>query len=62
MDKPIRRKPMPGDTVRVGSLPGRFGVVDHYGSTVLLESEHGTRCRAGVQAVTIIETNEGAAE
>ncbi len=45
------RRPQPGDTVTVGDQ--RFAVIDFDGATYLLESERGTRCRAGVRVVKI---------
>lgn len=57
MNEPIEPRPQPGDLVTVGNLPGRFTVVDFDGRTFVLESEHGTRCRAGVR---VVRRTEGA--
>lgn len=61
MNSPIRRKPQPGDTVKVGSLPDVFEVIEHHGSTVLLQSRHGIRLRAGINVVYFAESNTEAA-
>ena len=51
MTEPTRR-PVPGDLVQVGDLPGVFRVLDRDGGLFVLESEHGTRCKAGVWVVS----------
>jgi hypothetical protein len=51
MSEPIRRKPQPGDSVRVGSLPDVFEVIEHQDATVMLQAPSGARCRAGINAV-----------
>lgn len=60
MSEPIWRKPRPGDTVTIGDGEERFAVLDFDGSTYLLESRHGTRCRAGVLVVRLAERREAA--
>lgn len=54
MNQTDQRAPKPGDTVRIGDGEARFAVIDCDGATVLLESEHGVRCRAGRRVVRLV--------
>lgn len=55
MNEPIQKRPQVGDTVTIGDGEERFAVLDCDGSTYLLESIHGARCRAGVLVVRIAD-------
>lgn len=51
MAEAITRRPQPGELVHVGDLPGTFRVLERDGGLYLLESQRGTRCKAGVLVV-----------
>ncbi|MQM38453.1 hypothetical protein KBTX_02464 [wastewater metagenome] len=50
-----QRAPQPGDAATIGERPERFTVISLDGGTVVLESRHGVRCRAGRRVVRVVD-------